>query len=58
MEKYSWDPAPHGVISITYLGEEIGQADSVTKALTIETSHRTERKNEAHNLYSQHRQQV
>jgi len=55
---YTWVPTSHGYISVRYLDEEIGEVKGVTKALAIETAHRAARKNEAHNLYSQYRQQV
>jgi len=56
--RYTWKPAPHGHVSVRYLDEEIGQAKSITQALAIETSHRSERKDEAHHLFREHRQQV
>jgi len=57
-DKYTWVPTSHGHISVRYLDEEIGEAKGITKALAIETSHRSERKNEAHHLFREHRQQV
>lgn len=56
MKVYTWEPAPHGHISVKYSGREIGQAIGLTQALAIETKHRLEKENEAYHLFHKSQQ--